>query len=338
MLRRLAYAWAASLLLPVMAGEGYRWRIDFADEVRRPDMPEAYSMGGVTWVSNSTYWAVTDEKRRPVVWELELPVDSATGKVTGCQMRILCRPEASNDIEAIARDPLDGTIWLTDERAGTINQHDPMTGKRLSGRVEVPDCMKRSRLDFGMESLAISGDGLSMWTCAEEALEQDGPLATRKSGSAIRLTKLSRATAADAWRASAQWVYNSDPVAGKPWYNSKGENCARSGISELCVLEDGTLLVLEREFSVVIVPRFRCRIYETDFTSATEVLARASLKDGASAVAVGKRLLYEATGFSMYEGMCLGPRLADGSRILMLVSDGDKKSLRTVLSLRLSRR
>ena len=96
--------------------------------------------------------------------------------------------------------------------------------------------------------------------------------------------------------------------------------------------------MLEREFSVVIVPRFRCRIYETDFTSATEVLARASLKDGASAVAVGKRLLYEATGFSMYEGMCLGPRLADGSRILMLVSDGDKKSLRTVLSLRLSRR
>ena len=39
----------------------------------------------------------------------------------------------------------------------------------------------------------------------------------------------------------------------------------------------------------------------------------------------------------MYEGMCLGPRLQDGSRMLVLVSDADKKSFRSVLSLRIGR-
>ena len=308
--------------IPVMAGEG----------------SESDSLGGVAWVSNNVYWAVTDEKWHPVVWELEFPMDVTTGKLNACCMKMLCRPQKANDIEGLVLDPLDGSIWLADERKGCIGQYDPKTGMRLGGAVELPAVMRGFRLDFGIESLTIGKDGLTMWTCSEEALQADGPRSTRKHGTDVRLTRLARKKGSVNWKADGQWVYRTDPIAGGPWYNTDNKECSRSGISELCLLEDGTLLVLEREFSVVLVPRLRCRLYEVDLSKATDVLSLPSVKDVSGLVRVEKRLLFETTGFAMYEGMCTGPKLADGSRLLLLVSDGDKKALRSVMALRLSSR
>ena len=44
------------------------------------------------------------------------------------------------------------------------------------------------------------------------------------------------------------------------------------GVADLCVLPDGSLLVLEREFSWDMVPCFRGGIYQVDLTGATEFL------------------------------------------------------------------
>ena len=71
-------------------------------------------------------------------------------------------------------------------------------------------------------------------------------------------------------------------------------------------------------------------------SSAKNVAGEKDLAGVEDSGRVKKRLLYECTGFSMYEGMCLGPALDDGSRMLVLVSDADKKSFKTVLSLRIS--
>ena len=176
-----------------------------------------------------------------------------------------------------------------------------------------------------------------MWTCTEEALKADGDRATRKAGSDVRLTRFCRSSPKDVWRMAEQRVYRTDTIAGGSWYNKKKEDVSRCGISELCVLDDGTVLVLEREFSVVMIPRLRCRIYETDMSSAADVKGRKDLTGIGASAMVKKKLLYESTGFSMYEGMSLGPMLKDGSRMLVLVSDAQKRSFRSVLSLRLSR-
>lgn len=340
-MRRLSvFLLAVAVAFPLIAGKMSRWKAEVVDEILRPDIPESDSLGGVAWVSNNVYWAVTDEKWHPVVWELEFPMDAITGKLNACHMKILCRPQKANDIEGLALDPFDGSIWLVDEREGCIGQYDPKTGMRLEGVVELPAVMRGFQRDFGMESLTIGKDGLSMWTCSEESLRADGPRSTRKQGSDVRLTRLAREKEKKTarWKATGQWVYRTDPIAGGPWYNADNEECSRSGVSELCLLEDGTLLVLEREFSVVVVPRFRCRIYEVDLSKATDVLNRSSVKDVQGLVRVEKRLVFETTGFAMYEGMCTGPKLADGSRLLVLVADGDKRALRSVMALRLSPR
>ena len=337
MARMAVIALVAGALLSGWAKDGFRWRIDAADEMCRPPTEEAESMGGLAWVSNDVYWAVTDEKSRTVLWELELPVARDTGKIGGCRLRMMCRVEGTVDVEGLVRDPLDGSAWLADERAGTITQHDPATGRMLAGRVQMPETMKDIYRDSGLESLTISRDGLTMWPCTEEALKTDGARASRENGTDVRLTRFARSSAAANWKAIGQWVYRTDSVAGRPWYGKKRRNLSRSGISELCLLDDGTLLVLEREFSVVMIPRLRCRIYETDLTGAEDVCGRKSLLDGGKApTLVEKRLLHEVTGLAMYEGMCIGPTLTDGSRLLVLVSDGDMRTLQSVLTLRLA--
>lgn len=334
--RSALLALAAASVLSALAGEGFRWRIDEVNEIMRPDVVGSANLGGVAWVSNDTYIAVTDWNS--VIWELALPHDPKTGQILSCELKRLCSPEMAVDMEALALDPLNGSIWLADERAATIRQYGSVSGKVLAGMVNMPDSFKEFRVDSGFESLSISADGLSMWTCTEEALKFDGPRATRKGGTDIRITQFCRKSASDTWRIFGQWVYYTDSIAGGPWYCKKyNKDLSRSGVSELCVLDDGTVLVLEREFSVVLFPRLRCRIYETDMSSAKNVVSMKGLAGLKDADRVKKKLLYENTGFSMYEGMCLGPRLQDGSRMLVLVSDADKKSFRSVLSLRLSR-
>ena len=330
-----AFALLAACALPALAGVGFRWRIDEVNEIPRPDVAGAANLSAVAWLSNSTYIAVTDWNS--AIWELDLPCDPKTGKLLSCCLKRICSPELTVDVEGVAVDPLDGSVWLADERAATIRQHRLATGRALDGRVEIPDSLKSFYKDSGFESLAISRDGLSMWTSTEEALKTDGPRATRKHGTDVRLTRFVRASAKEAWTMDGQWAYPVDSIAGGPWYNKKKKDISRSGISELCVLDDGTVLVLEREFSVVLFPRLRCRIYETDMSSAKNVAGDRNLSGIGGSGRVKKKLLYEITGFSMYEGMCLGPLLDDGSRMLVLVSDADKKSFKTVLSLRISK-
>jgi len=331
-----ALACMAALFCLPAAGE-FRWKISAVDEIVRPDETNSLSMSGITRVSNDVYWAVTDHPA--VVWELSLPVDPCTGKPAGCRLSRLFEPERAFDVEGIAFDPLDGSVWLADEEDATVKRYDPRSG-RLTGEAALPPAMKGFVVDSGLESLAIGGGGLEMWTCTEEALVKDGPRSTKTAGTDVRLTKLSRKSAGSPWSVCGQWIYRTDPLAGGPWYmSSRGrkKDCSRSGVSELCVLEDGTLLVLEREFSVVLIPRIRCRIYEVDLHAECEVSGVASLKGLPEERRARKKLLYETSGFAMYEGICPGPELADGSRLLVLVSDGDKRTVRSVLVLRLAR-
>ena len=75
-----------------------------------------------------------------------------------------------------------------------------------------------------------------------------------------------------------------------------------------------------------------------DFSGATDISLIASLKN-ASYTKTKKNLLWQYThGDAMpnYEGMCLGPRLNDGSCVIVLVSDGGSYAEEGVFTLKLS--
>lgn len=304
-----------------------------AHEIRRPAEPA--SLSGVTWVSNSTYLAATDWN--PTLWELTIPMDMTNARPFCCQVRRLVELEGSKDVEDVEVDPLDASrILVADEYTATINIHDLKSGKLL-GSVGMPGPLGKPRTDMGLESLTVSRDGKELWTASEEAVAADGPISDRQHGTDVRLTRFVRESAASEWHLDGQWIYRTDPIAGGSWKKNKSSvDSARSGVSGLCLLGDGTLLALEREFSVVILPRFRCRIYEVDYKSATDVSSFDSITN-AIFTRTSKSLVHETTGFSMYEGICEGPRLADGARSVVLVSDGDDLAVKSVMTLRLEK-
>lgn len=285
-------------------------------------------LSGITWRGGDLYDAVSDADG--YVYRLQIQINEENGKIKSCKKISSFHVDDATDLEGCAWDPLRENLWIVDEwdqRIFACNEQGNVTKG-----IEILPLFTGDNIRYlmGFESLSIRSDGMEMWTANEEALMGDGDGSSKSEGSLVRLVRLLPTSLTNEFYISEQYAYRVDPVAGSPY-----QNIQRSGISDLCVLDNGSLLVLEREMSRVnLIPRFRCRIYVVDFIGADEVTKFPELR-GKQIQPVKKELLYEYAGFSMYEGICLGPKLKDGSRILIMVSDGDDGGLQKVASLRL---
>ena len=116
-----------------------------------------------------------------------------------------------------------------------------------------------------------------------------------------------------------QYWYETDSTAVK---KRKGRSVL--GVSGLAALDDGRLVVLERElyFPKRYVGSFaHVKLYMVDPThhQPGEVLPKVLLTEFRTKFNLTSR------SFANYEGICLGPRLADGRRVLILVSDSQNQ-------------
>lgn len=311
-------------------------------------------LSGLTHVTNNVYYAMCDSRGQ--LYTLLIDVDLATGAVTNAVVADVVRLRGGTDNEGIAWDAALSRVWVTNEDDGSIRAYHPATGEETAC-VAVPPIFDAYRFNLSFESLALSADGRELWTCNEEALcrraavgrekkkakpvnaetpeVDDGPVSTREHGSRIRLLRFTRGAPKDPWTATGQWMYETDRVGGSGF-----AGMSRCGVADLLCLEDGTLLALEREMSIKkggLLPSFRCRIYEIDRTDADDVSNELSLAATTCRPVTKKRLFGASTGLAMYEGICLGPVLADGSRSVLLVSDGDEGAANRILALRLKR-
>ncbi len=308
------------------------------------------SLSGVTYAGGDTYYAVGDNKAECGLYQLTLTFSSDGKTITSCA----CVPNSSgslkrtldgaDDIEGIAYDPGSGCIWVSDEKSNTtkvptIIEYDPATGHPTYRTVPVPDVFKtKTRDNLAFESLTISGDGLTLWTANEEALTCDGPRSAYNVSSTNRLVKFTRATVHAPWQLSAMYPYITDGWHDMYGYGGKG----RRGISDLCALPDGSLLVLERELSTdssgtglwaLLGLAFWHNVYRitpSAMNSATDVKNFASLKNGGwSPVVKGSAVWTHDIKLGNYEGICLGKRLsATACELLMLTDGGDGNSNR----------
>ena len=283
-------------------------------EFAREEKPEGLS--GLSHVAGDRYYAVDD--RGGLLHELKISVN-AEDEVTACEVARSVRLEGRRDLEGCAYDPLDGRVWVSDEHDSSVRQFDPQTG-RETARAAVPDVFLKDVVpNRSFEGLAISPDGLRLYVANEDTLRCDGAVAGNGRGGVVRIQEFVRDGAGSPWTPVRQLFYPTDPVEGGAY-----RGIAISGVAALCAPGDGSLLVLEREMSLKnpLVPSFRGRLYEIDLADIRHP--------------VGKRLLWdENTYFSNYEGLCLGPRLKDGSRALVLVSDGGGEAEENLLLLSL---
>ena len=196
--------------------------------------------------------------------------------------------------------------------------------------------------NYNFESLAFDSVRQYLWTIPESTLRKDGQPATPQNGLAnqLRLMRLDwgkvkenrnkegyseQVSSKKDSRCMTTYAYQMDQPS-----TYKKADIYVMGVSELCALPDGQLLVLERE---AFIPKIKigafckCKLYLINPLNSEEF----SMKENISSDTpfLKKRLLAEwKTGLSLskrsfanYEGMCLGPKLEDGSQVVILLSD-----------------
>ena len=196
--------------------------------------------------------------------------------------------------------------------------------------------------NYNFESLAFDPVHQYLWTISESTLRKDGQPATPQNGLANRL-RLMRLNWGKMKEDSNKEEY-SEQVSSKkdsrymmtyayqmdqPSTHKKADIYVM-GVSELCVLPDGQLLVLERE---AFIPKIKigafckCKLYlinplnsevfsmKEKFSSDTPFLKKRLFTEWKTGLSLSKR------SFANYEGMCLGPMLEDGSQVVILLSD-----------------
>lgn len=196
--------------------------------------------------------------------------------------------------------------------------------------------------NYNFESLAFDPVHQYLWTISESTLRKDGQPATPQNGLANRL-RLMRLNWGKMKEDSNKEEYSEQVNSKKdsrymmtyayqmdqPSTHKKADIYVM-GVSELCVLPDGQLLVLERE---VFIPKIKigafckCKLYlinplnsevfsmKEKFSSDTPFLKKRLLTEWKTGLSLSKR------SFANYEGMCLGPMLEDGSQVVILLSD-----------------
>lgn len=196
--------------------------------------------------------------------------------------------------------------------------------------------------NYNFESLAFDSVHQYLWTIPESTLRKDGQPATPQNG-LVNLLRLMRLNWGKMKEDSNKEEY-SEQVSSKkdsrymttyayqmdqPSTHKKADIYVM-GVSELCALPDGQLLFLERE---AFIPKIKigafckCKLYlinplnseefsmKEKFSSDTPFLKKNLLVEWKTGLSLSKR------SFANYEGMCLGPKLEDGSQVVILLSD-----------------
>ena len=196
--------------------------------------------------------------------------------------------------------------------------------------------------NYNFESLAFDSVHQYLWTIPESTFRKDGQPATPQNGltNQLRLMRLDwgkmkedsnkeeyseQVSSKKDSRYMMTYAYQMD----QPSTHKKADIYVM-GVSELCVLPDGQLLVLERE---AFIPKIKigafckCKLYlinplnseefsmKEKFSSDTPFLKKRLLTEWKTGLSLSKR------SFANYEGMCLGPMLEDGSQVVILLSD-----------------
>jgi hypothetical protein len=282
-------------------------------------------MSGVTYAGSSGGGAhrfIAAEQGKGELVQFDVTFN-ASGGITSISNVGAIDINGTLDFEGAAyTDAARNSVFLSEENNPGIREVNLSTGLLAQPALTIPTVFTTNkRANRGFEALTRSPDATVMWTANEEALTVDGAVSTPLVGTIVRLLKLD--VAGNTVTSGAQYAYQVEPIHGTSTLGTP-----RSGLSDLVYMPDGTLLALERSV-VVDTPIFLNHIFETNFAGATDVSVGAlgNGLTGQSYTDVAKQLLWsgpaDAAAGQNLEGLALGPRLANGSWVLLgVVDDG----------------
>ncbi len=182
------------------------------------------------------------------------------------------------------------------------------------------------RNNLAFESLTLTPDHNTLVTGTENGLIQDGPAADLETPTYARIIFYDLPSA----KVSAEYGYRVEPVPLAPIIAGQ---LRTNGLVELLAVDnDGTFLALERAFSVG--RGNSVKLFEISSSQAQDIQHIKSLADQVGKLLIPEEALVSKTELLDFgrdlnivpdnlEAMCWGPLFADGSRLLVLVSDNN---------------
>ena len=327
-----------------------------------PKTVAAGNYSGIAHLHDDIYAVVSDKSDSALYFNFRIQVNPKTGELE--QVENLGFTERTDgtlndakpwqgqekgfDHEAIVKVS-DSTLVIASEGYCRLKEYPILPTSADAAKVGSSQNLWESRWpssefypNYNFESLAFDFVRQYLWTIPESTLRKDGQPATPQNGLANRL-RLMRLD----WGKIKE---NRNKEEYSEQVSSKKDSCYMTpyayqmdqpsthkkadiyvmGVSELCALPDGQLLVLERE---AFIPKIKigafckCKLYlinplnseefsmKENFSSDTPFLKKRLLAEWKTGLSLSKR------SFANYEGMCLGPKLEDGSQVVILLSD-----------------
>ncbi len=327
-----------------------------------PKTVAAGNYSGIAHLHDDIYAVVSDKSDSALYFNFRILVNPKTGELK--QVENLGFTERTDgtlndgkpwqgqekgfDHEAIVKVS-DSTLVIASEGYCRLKEYPILPISADAAKVGYPQNLWEGRWpssdfypNYNFESLAFDSIRQYLWTIPESTLRKDGQPATPQNGltNQLRLMRLDwgkmkedsnkgeyseQVSSKKDSRYMTPYAYQMD----QPSTHKKADIYVM-GVSELCALPDGQLLVLERE---AFIPKIKigafckCKLYlinplnseefsmKENFSSDTPFLKKRLLTEWKTGLSLSKR------SFANYEGMCLGPKLEDGSQVVILLSD-----------------
>lgn len=327
-----------------------------------PKTVAAGNYSGIAHLHDDIYAVVSDKSDSALYFNFRIQVNPKTGELE--QVENLGFTERTDgtlndgkpwlglekgfDHEAIVKVS-DSTLVIASEGYCRLKEYPILPISADAAKVGFSQNLWESRWpssefypNYNFESLAFDPVHQYLWTIPESTLRKDGQPVTPQNGltNQLRLMRLDwgkmkedsnkeeyseQVSSKKDSRYMMTYAYQMD----QPSTHKKADIYVM-GVSELCALPDGQLLVLERE---AFIPKIKigafckCKLYlvnplnsenismKEKFSSDTPFLKKKLLTEWKTSLSLSKR------SFANYEGMCLGPKLEDGSQVVILLSD-----------------
>lgn len=327
-----------------------------------PKTVAAGNYSGIAHLHDDIYAVVSDKSDSALYFNFRIQVNPKTGELEQVENlgftertdgtlndgKPWLAQEKGFDHEAIVKVS-DSTLVIASEGYCRLKEYPILPISADTATVGYPQNLWESRWpssefypNYNFESLAFDSVHQYLWTIPESTLRKDGQPATPQNGLTYQL-RLMRLDWGKMKENPNKEAYNEQVSSKKdsrymmtyayqmdqPSTHKKADIYVM-GVSELCALPDGRLLVLERE---AFIPKIKigtfckCKLYlinplnseefsmKEKFSSDTPFLKKRLLTEWKTGLSLSKR------SFANYEGMCLGPKLEDGSQVVILLSD-----------------
>lgn len=286
----------------------------------------AGNYSGITYIGNDEYAVVSDKAPEDGFFVFKITIDSITGNISQIvNLGFRSSHKPNRDEEGIAYLAARQTILISGEGDMAIKEYG-LDGIPTGREAAIPKLFHKASANLGFEALTYSSATKMLWTCNESTLPGDGEQADGAPHvkSRIRLQAFD-----ESLQPVKQYAYQMD----EPLMNQSAGQYIH-GVPELVALADGSLLVLEREFFVAeskLGSFVNCKLFqvfpalgqslstENSLTVHSPFLEKTLVHEWQTSVGL---LDYDIAN---YEGMCLGPRLHDGSQVLILVADSQNQ-------------